>query len=43
MTEQEEKWLACELAALSVFRGILKYDTMSAFIGLLSTDGGKQE
>ena len=43
MTEQEEKRLACELSALSVFRGILKYDTMSAFIGLLSTDGGKQE
>lgn len=43
MTEQEEKRLACELSALGVFRGILKYDTMSAFIGLLSTDGGKQE
>ena len=43
MTEQEEKKLACELSALSVFRGILKYDTMNAFIGLLSTDGGKQE
>lgn len=43
MTEQEEKRLACELSALSVFRGILKYDTMNAFIGLLSTDGGKQE
>lgn len=43
MTEQEAKRLACELSALSVFRGILKYDTMNAFIGLLSTDGGKQE
>ena len=43
MTEQEEKRLACELSALSVFRGILKYNTMGAFIGLLSTDGGKQE
>lgn len=43
MTEQEEKRLACELSALSVFRGILKYDTMNAFIGLLSMDGGKQE
>lgn len=43
MTEQEEKRLACELSALGVFRGILKYDTMNAFIGLLSTDGGKQE
>ena len=43
MTEQEEIRLACELSALSVFRGILKYDTMSAVIGPLSTDGGKQE
>ena len=43
MTEQEEKRLACELSALSVFRGILKYDTMSAFIGLLSTNGDTQE
>ena len=43
MTEQEAKRLACELSALSVFRGILKYDTMSAFIGLLSTDSGRQE
>lgn len=43
MTEQEEKRLACELSALSVFRGILKYDTMNAFIGFLSTDCGKQE
>lgn len=43
MTEQEEKRLACELSALGVFRGILKYDTMNAFIGLLSTDGGKQQ
>ena len=43
MTEQEEKRLACELSALSVFRGILKYDTMNAFIGLLSTDGDIKE
>lgn len=43
MTEQEEKRLACELSALSVFRGILKYDTMSAFIGLLSTGGDTKE
>ena len=43
MTEQEAKRLACGLSALSVFRGILKYDTMSAFIGLLSTDGDRQE
>lgn len=43
MTEQKAKRLACELSALSVFRGILKYDTMSAFIGLLSTDGDRQE
>lgn len=43
MTEQEEKRLACELSALGVFRGILKYDTMSAFIGLLSTEGDTKE
>ena len=43
MTEQEEKRLACELSALGVFRGILKYDTMSAFIGLLSTGGDTKE
>lgn len=43
MTEQEEKRLACELSALSVFRGILKYDTMSAFIGLLSSGGDTKE
>ena len=43
MTEQEEKRLACELSALSVFRGILKYNTMGAFIGLLSTKGDTQE
>ena len=43
MTEQKAKRLACELSALSVFRGILKYDTMSAFIGLLSTEGDRQE
>lgn len=43
MTEQKAKRLACELSALSVFRGILKYDTMSAFNGLLSTDGDRQE
>lgn len=43
MTEQKAKRLACELSALSVFRGILKYDTMSEFIGLLSTDGDRQE
>ena len=43
MTEQEEKRLACELSALSVVRGILKYDKMSAFIGLLSTNGDTHE
>ena len=43
MTEQEAKRLACGLSVLSVFRGILKYDTMSAFIGLLSTNGDAQE
>lgn len=43
MTEQEEKRLACELSSLGVFRGILKYGTMSAFIGFLSSDGGVLE
>ena len=43
MTEREAKRLACELSALSVFRGILKYDTMSALIGLLSADGSVEE
>ena len=43
MTEQEEKKLACELSALGVFRGILKYETMSALIGLLSSDGDIKE
>ena len=43
MTEQEEKNLACELSALGVFRGILKYETMSALIGLLSSDGDIKE
>ena len=43
MTEREAKRLACELSALSVFRGILKYDTMSALIGLLSADVSVEE
>lgn len=43
MTEQEEMKLSCELSALGVFRGILKYETMSAFIGLLSTQGDAKE
>ena len=43
MTEQQQKNLACELSALSVFRSILKTDTMSAFIAFLSTDCGKQK
>lgn len=40
MTERERKELACELSALGVFRGILKYKTVSTLIKLLSCDGG---
>lgn len=43
MTEQERKRLACELSALSVFRGILNYEQMSTLMELLSTEGGTQE
>ncbi len=39
MTKQEQKKLACELSALSVFRGILKSETMTALIAFLSADG----
>ncbi|MBQ8893323.1 MAG: ATP-binding protein [Clostridia bacterium] len=42
MTEQEQKVLACELSALSVFRGILKHRTMTAFIAFLNTKERKQ-
>lgn len=43
MTEQDLKNLACELSALSVFRGILKTKTMSAFIAFLNTKERKQK
>lgn len=43
MTEQEQRSLACELSALSVFRGILKYNTMSAFIEFLNTKENRQK
>lgn len=36
MTEQEQKALACELSALSVFRGILKTETITALVAFLS-------
>lgn len=43
MTELEQRNLACELSALSVFRGILKYKTMSSFIAFLNTEATKQK
>lgn len=43
MTEQEQRNLACELSALSVFRGILKYRTMTAFIAFLNTREHRQK
>ncbi len=38
MTDKEQKQLACELSALSVFRNILKTDTMSALVEYLGAD-----
>ena len=43
MTEQEKRKLACELSALSVFRGVLTYETMRVLIEFLSTDGDVQK
>lgn len=43
MTEQEQKDLACELSAISVFREILKTKTMSAFLAFLNTKERKQK
>lgn len=40
MTAQEKKNLANELSRLSVFRGILKTETMSAFLDFLSSEEG---
>ena len=38
MTNQERKKLACGLSALSVFRGILKTETMTALLSFLKCD-----
>lgn len=38
MTEQQQRELACELSAVSVFRQIIKTNTMSAFIAFLNTE-----
>ena len=43
MTAQEKKNLACELSRLSVFRGILKTETMSAFLDFLGSEEGTRE
>ena len=43
MTKQERINLACELSALSVFRGILNTDTMSAFLSFLNTNDDMQK
>jgi len=40
MTERELKNLACELASLSVFRGILRLPPMAALLDFLSGEGG---
>lgn len=43
MTEQELKNLACRLSALSVFRGILKNQTMTALLEFLCSEAGTQK
>lgn len=43
MTEQERKQLACELSALSVFRGIHRHKTIAALLDYLSSDGSVQQ
>ena len=43
MTQQERKHLACELSALSVFRGILDQKPMAALLAFLSSDGSIRE
>ncbi len=42
MTEQQQKKLACELSAISVFREILNTKQMSSFIAFLSYEGALQ-
>ena len=43
MTEQEERNLACELSALSVFRGVLKTKPMEALVKFLCCDNNVQK
>jgi len=43
MNEQEQKLLACELSCMSVFRKVIKTNTMSAFIAFLNTKERKQK
>jgi len=43
MTQQEMKQLACELSALSVFRGILKQDAMAALLQVLDLGENTRE
>ena len=38
MNQSERKQLACELSALSVFRGILKQEAMAALLQFLGTE-----
>lgn len=43
MTEQQLKSLACEISSLSVFRGILKTETMTALLRFLSCEESVRE
>ena len=43
MTEQERKQLACELSALSVFRGIHRHKPIAALLEYLSSEGTLQQ
>ena len=43
MTEQERKKLACELSALSVFRGIYRHKPIAALLDYLSSEGTAQQ
>ena len=43
MTEQERKKLACELSALSVFRGIHRHKPIAALMDYLSCEGTAQQ
>lgn len=43
MTKQQIKTLACELSAISVFRGVVKTKPMTAFLSFLSCENGIKE